>query len=395
MKSGLSRALLLFLALGMSLASAFAADAAPGAGRTFATVSRVAGNVQVVRKDGGETPLRAGDAVLVGDKVVAAAQSEALLMTADAGMVAVRPGTEFIAEAFAAEGKRTDKFLVRLVTGSLRIVSGWIASLNPGEHKVMTRVATIGIRGTDHEPYVLATPTATGYAVGTYDKVNRGGTTLSQGDNNLDIDPGKVGFARAADPSAKTRALMTLLLPVLLDKVPDFYVPGQFEDEIEKYSKIADTVSRAQLEKKRAGGDAAERCNAESIAQTWLNALDKGIEDRNAEAVLALFAPEVSVRANVRDQDGNMVSVSMSREEVVRSTFSALSDLQNYRQRRIGLDAQPSAEDAGCRRIVVKSTAIEQGTIGGKPYRFEALEEYLLQQRDRAWLAVEAATTQH
>jgi hypothetical protein len=37
---------------------------------------------------------------------------------------------------------------------------------------------------------------------------------------------------------------------------------------------------------------------------------------------------------------------------------------------------------------------IEQGRQSGKPYRFEALEEYVLELRAGKWLAIKAETTQ-
>jgi hypothetical protein len=37
---------------------------------------------------------------------------------------------------------------------------------------------------------------------------------------------------------------------------------------------------------------------------------------------------------------------------------------------------------------------IEQGRQSGKPYRFESLEEYLLELRAGKWLAIKAETTQ-
>jgi hypothetical protein len=42
----------------------------------------------------------------------------------------------------------------------------------------------------------------------------------------------------------------------------------------------------------------------------------------------------------------------------------------------------------------VSSVALEQGTQYGKPYRFESLEEYVLDLRDGKWLASKAETTQ-
>ena len=209
-----------------SASAAETAAANPDPGKRFATVLRVRGEVVASGgSNGAQRTLREGDTIYVGERVRAPALAEAVLKTEDAGFLAIRPNTDFVAERFAAEDKPTDNFTVRLFTGSLRVVSGWLGRTARGGHKVVTPTATIGIRGTDHEPYVLSAELAasTSNREGTYDKVNRGGTTMEVGENKLDIDAGRVGFVRAAGKGFKERALITILLPVLLDKVPNFY----------------------------------------------------------------------------------------------------------------------------------------------------------------------------
>ena len=61
----------------------------------------------------------------VGEQVKAGSNGEAVLKTSDAGIVAVRPNAEFVAERYAAEGKPTDRQVLRLITGSLRVITGW------------------------------------------------------------------------------------------------------------------------------------------------------------------------------------------------------------------------------------------------------------------------------
>lgn len=378
--------------------SAIAAEsmaASPETVKQFATVWRIRGDVTASAGSTNiERKLHEGDPVYVGERVRAAALAEAVLKTEDAGVVAIRPSTEFIAERFAAEDKPTDNFTLRLVTGSLRVISGWITRTNRSGHKIVTSSATIGIRGTDHEPYVLSAELAksTSYRKGTYDKVNRGGTTMQVGEHKLDIDAGQVGFAREA---VKERALMTILLPVLLDKVPDFYVPGQFDVELDRYSQTADKDSLRQLEQKRNATSAAfeAKCAPESIAKAWLAQLDAAIVKRDAPSIIAMFAPDAAVRATVRNNEGKMVSVDLEREELVQSTLAAMKGLKNYKQRRVWTEAKLE-NPAVCDRISLRSVVIEQGRQSGKPYRFESLEEYVLELRDGKWLSINAKTTQ-
>jgi hypothetical protein len=345
--------------------------------------------------------LEVGDTVYVGEILNATSTGETVLKTLDNGMIAVRSKTNFIAENYSAEGKSSDNFTIRLFTGSLRVISGWISHLNRSGGRIVTPSATIGIRGTDHEPFVLSAELAveTSNKEGTYDKVNRGGTTIIVGGKSLDIDPGKVGFVRATNgKNMETRALMTLLLPVLLDKVPNFYVPGKFDDELDQYSISAEKVSLLGLEQKRrdSGISNVSKCNPGDIANAWLNELDTSIERHDVSAIIAMFASDAKVRATVREGNGSMTSVDLSRDELAQSTVDAMKDLKNYKQRRVSTDAKLLSDSTGdsCNRISLKSVVIEEGLQTGKRFRFESLEEYELELQGSKWLSIKAETTQ-
>jgi hypothetical protein len=392
-------AALLCVAFFSTLMSSAAHAATPGAGATaYATVWKVRGDVFATAGQGGkERKLKEGDTVFVGDRVRAPATAEVVLKTADAGVVAVRPNTEFVAERYAAEGKPTDNSTVRLFTGSLRIISGWIGSVNRSEQKVVTPQSTIGIRGTDHEPYVLPADIATGTEnrPGTYDKVNRGGTTIEAGGKKLDVEPGKVGFVRSQEKAVNTRALMTLLLPVLLEKVPAFYVPGEFDGDLDRYSDIAAAESARLLEQKQKTQPAARvaPCQADKIGRDWLGQLDQSIARSDAGTIIGMFDPSVTIRVTVREQDGKQVTIELGRDEMAQSTIAAVSSLQDYQQKRHNIEAKPLDGNA-CQRINVKSAVSEQGRQGGKPYRFESQEDFILELRNGKWLATKAESVQ-
>lgn len=397
-------------------AAAMAQQTQPGAdnGKPFATVWRVRGEVFATNLRGVERPLKEGGNVLVGEKIRSTSTGEAVLRTADGGMVAIRPAASFVPVQFAAEGKATDRQVLRLISGSLRLISGWIARLNPRDHRVQTPSATIGIRGTDHEPYVLAPELAKGnYQAGTYDKVNRGGTSLDTDGGSVDIDPGRVGFARdPATVTRRTRALMTLLLPTLLDRIPDFYIGGAFDAELDRYSeKLAEKNPRTsepppEAAPLPAGTDAAEAvasapaapldCTPEAVADYWLKRLDGAMMRRDVRTILSLFAPEVVTRATVRKRDNSTQTEEFSRDEMVQSTLRSIASLKNYHQRRLSVEARAGSTPAGgvCPNVEVSSLVIEQGLLGGKPYRFESTETYQLEQRAGEWLAIRAETVQ-
>jgi hypothetical protein len=419
--SGFMVGLGLLAALTAASCTTFAAEPPPSAdaAKRFATVWKVRGDVAASPTEGSgskERKLRVGDAVYVGESVRSSQQGEAVLKTEDAGVVAVRPRTEFVASRFSADDKPTDGLVVRLLSGSLRLISGWVGHTNRAGNLVQTPTATVGIRGTDHETYVLSPELAlaTSNKEGTYDKVNRGGTTLAVEDGSVDIDPGKVGFVRAAKKNGiKERGLLTLLLPVLLDRVPSFFVPGEFDSELDRYSLTADQEGLRLLEQKRKGGANAAPvavaaanvtttppvdCNAgaTATAKTWITQFDRAIARKDAKAVVALFAANAVVHATVRTTDGNTASVDLGRDELAQSSIAALKGLKDYQQRRVTIEGKPvnAVGSSACTLVAVRSEAIEQGVQSGKPYRFESLEEYVLELQGGKWLAIKAETTQ-
>jgi hypothetical protein len=231
------------------------------------------------------------------------------------------------------------------------------------------------------------------FKAGTYDKVNRGKTSLGNDGQTLEIEAGRVGFARKSQFQAK--GLMTILMPILLDKVPDFYIPGKFDAELDQFSKTADADSAKMLSQKINSATPAMHCDPPDIAKKWLQQFDSAVEKRNAQAILAQFSPEIFVRAIVRNNDGKTTTVEFSREELVQSTIAAAKGLEKYSQRRLTIKAEQSPPDnKTCDQISIRSSVIEQGIQSGKSYRLESDEEYLLKLKEGKWLATKAQTTQ-
>lgn len=385
-----------FAALSMpySLAAAEVGNA-PARGAVFGEVWHVRGEVTADSpRSGGAKPLKEGDKVFVGEHLRASTSGEAVIKTLDAGVLAIRPGADVVTERFSAKGEPRDNWGIRLVKGSIRVVTGWIGRINRSGYRVATATATIGIRGTDHEPYVFAADAAESskYRNGTYDKVNRGTTVLEAAGKDLEIDAGKVGFAR----DAQTRGMMTILFPVLLEKVPDFYLPGAFDDEIDSYSSQSDAASVLALEARRnqAGVAAMSACVPKEIARSWVKNFDGAITRRDAKAIVALFAPGTGATASVRTKNGKLTTVELSSEEFADSTISAMASLTDYRSRRLSLNAWREPRQGTCKRIGLRSVVVESGTQAGKSYNFESTEEFFLEMMDGNWVAVSAKTTQ-
>jgi hypothetical protein len=379
----------LLLCLGCWSTAAHAAEPA-STSNTFAHVWRIEGNLSAESSNGNRL-LKLGDAVAVGERLTAGANSEAVLKTLDAGYIAIRPGAKFTALQFVADGKGSDNSRIELFKGALRIISGWIGKLNRKGSTLSTPTATVGIRGTDHEPYVLLSEDdeATRFKPGTYDKVNQGGTTLQAAGQSVDIDPGKVGFARAP---GKSRALMTLLFPVLLEKIPDFYVPGKFDAEMNELAANAAANNEVQLQARR---KQVAACVPGEIAKRWTRDLDERIVKGDAAAILSMFARDVQVKANVKGGDGKMTTIELEGVELADSIVAAVSSLRDYKHRRITLEGRAlAASGPACGPVAVKSIVIEEGRQADKPYRFESEETYVLELIDDEWRASKAETRQ-
>jgi hypothetical protein len=363
----------------------------------FAVVHRVHGDVRAIASKGAAARrLHEGDVVRVGERVKAASSAEAVLIAGDASMIGVRPNANFVAESFTAQGRGGDRLALRLIGGGLRVITGWIGHTDRDKYTIATPSATLGIRGTDHEPFVLSAADAgdTTYGPGSYDKVNRGSTVLKTAAGELEIERGHVGFA--VDKPRK-RGLLTLLLPVLLERVPDFYVAGQFEKEMDEYSESADETSAQKLEQLRDKADACADCGqADAIAKDWIAAFDTAVERHDAKSVMQMFTDDVAVQATVRDAKGKAVVNTLTRKELADSAVSAMRGLEDYSQQRKTLTAQAlkPGEGEACPRVRIKSVVVEQGKLAGKPYRLESSEEYVLALHADGWLAVSAKVTQ-
>lgn len=184
-----------------------------------ATTAAAAGQVEFVSGDvtvEGAAPSHAlvtGAAVAVGDTLRTGSDGEAHLTMEDGAYLAVRPNTVFRIDAYSSRGEADDQASFSLLRGALRSVTGWIGKLHPGGYRINTPMATIGIRGTDHEPLYIPPGEARGDETpGVYDRVNEGVALLTNEAGTVDIPAGK----SAEIPHGTVRA------PRLLDRPPAF-----------------------------------------------------------------------------------------------------------------------------------------------------------------------------
>ena len=130
--------------LAVALSSAFAAPAFAAAG----TAQFTAGDVKVKRVDGALTVLSKGLEIDSGQSVLTGADGRAQVRFTDGGLISLQPNTEFkIASYVDKLDAKEDRFLVDLLRGSMRAITGLIGKRNRDNYRVNTATATIGIRG--------------------------------------------------------------------------------------------------------------------------------------------------------------------------------------------------------------------------------------------------------
>lgn len=238
-------ALLPLLALIVWTAGVSAADAPVPAGR----VRFVEGDVRFV--DAAQRVRRpvVGDRVHAADTVVAGRDGEVHLEMEDSGYVAVRPNTRLTIVEFRARGDRNDRSILRLLEGTFRAITGWIPRVAPKSYRVETLTATIGVRGTDHEPLFLPEGSLLGEP-GTYDKVNEGATVLEDRSGVLDVAKNAVGFSPLGRRT-KSR---------LLERIPEFFRPTRNEDLLAgRHQAIQERLEEKLEERRRLERDPADR----------------------------------------------------------------------------------------------------------------------------------------
>lgn len=80
--------------------------------------------------------------------------SEAQIVFSDNTLMTFRPESKFYIDEYEynpnAKTKSVGKYIMNLIEGGFRTITGLIAKANPSDYQVNTPVATIGVRGTDY-----------------------------------------------------------------------------------------------------------------------------------------------------------------------------------------------------------------------------------------------------
>ncbi|OOG37896.1 FecR domain-containing protein [Polaromonas sp. A23] len=107
-----------------------------------------AGEVNVRQADGRTIALAKGGNIDSGQAIVTGGTGRAQVKFTDGGLISLQPNTEFkIANYVDQNDPKEDRFLVDLLRGGMRAITGLIGKRNRDNYKLTTTTATIGIRG--------------------------------------------------------------------------------------------------------------------------------------------------------------------------------------------------------------------------------------------------------
>jgi len=182
------------------------------------TVSLVEGDVRFYDKNQQLRRPNLGDAVYEGDNIFTGGDGEVHFNMEDGGYIGVRPDTKMRIINYKAEGGEDDQSVIGLLEGSFRSITGWIGKLRGNRYQINTPTATIGVRGTEHEPRVIPEGSADGEP-GTYDRVHDGETVMQTPQGTINVRPNQAGFM----------PLRGQARPRLLERIPAFFRPTRNE----------------------------------------------------------------------------------------------------------------------------------------------------------------------
>lgn len=219
-------------------------------------VQFVNGNVQLTDAAGKTSQAQKGDAVNEGDTLTSALSSSAQIKMQDGGFVAVRSGTKMKFDQFVFAGKQdgSEKSFFSLFKGGFRAITGLVGMVNKQNYRITTPASTIGIRGTDHETFMITSddPLAQVAPTGAYSKVNIGETTMTTDKGTINVLPNQMGFAAGMNQVPQLQPVNTNIFTVAAAPTAEIKVAKKEEKKESGEAKAA----------KGEGGEKSEKSDA-------------------------------------------------------------------------------------------------------------------------------------
>ncbi len=167
MKNLIKGLLAIFLLVSIAMLSSYADPPLP---TPAARVVWVKGTLTAVMPNSEQRILQKQSVVYVNDMLVTDAATQAQIVFTDNTLMTFREGTKFYIKEYAYNPKvkkgSVGKYIMNLIEGGFRTITGLIAKNNPSDYQVNTPVATIGVRGTDYAVYLAEGQLFVGYYTG-------------------------------------------------------------------------------------------------------------------------------------------------------------------------------------------------------------------------------------
>ena len=117
----------------------------------------VKGTIKAIQHDKTERILQKNSPIYLKDTLVTDAKSKAQIVFTDRTLMTFRESTQFHITEYQYKPKEkgsVGKYIMNLLEGGFRTITGAIAKRNPSDYQINTPVATIGVRGTDYTVYI-------------------------------------------------------------------------------------------------------------------------------------------------------------------------------------------------------------------------------------------------
>lgn len=221
--------------------SLFLAAAAGAGAETVGNVGAANQSVRGTPPGRAARPLSVGVGVENRERIETSAVGSAQIVFRDTSTMTIGRNSavtidHFVYDANAGAGRQG----VSMAKGVLRFVGGGVSHGSGAALKTPT--ATIGVRGTDHEPTVIAAGDPRGEA-GTYDKVNEGRTVLQTGPHAVEVGANQAAF-QASSGAARPR---------VLPSVPAFFKPTPNEQRfVARSREVRETLDTRRIDRREA-----------------------------------------------------------------------------------------------------------------------------------------------
>ncbi len=208
----------------------------------------VTGSVQVTNSAGQTHILQKGDAVSESDTLTTSKGASAQIKMRDGGFVVIRPDSQLKFDSFIFSGEEdgTEQNFFSLLRGGVRAITGLIGHLHKANYHITTTSSTIGIRGTDHETFVVVpgSELAATVSPGTYNKVNAGETTMTTDKGTISVLPNQMGYAGGMDQMPQLQPVNLNIFTVTPAPLPQ--AKGGKKEAAVRGSAVVDSAIQGQ-----------------------------------------------------------------------------------------------------------------------------------------------------